>query len=165
MVTRACLRFTVLTAVRSGEARLARWAEVDLPGRTWTIPAARTKMNRVHKVPLSDQAIETLQAVRPLRRDADLVFPSPQKAGAPLSDMSLTKLLRDAGLADRATVHGFRSSFRDWCAEKAPDVPHAVCEQSLGHQSGSAVEKAYLRSDLFDQRRDLMDRWACYLAS
>ena len=165
MVTRACLRFVVLTAVRSGEARLARWAEVDLPGRTWTIPAARTKMNRVHKVPLSDQAIETLQAVRPLRRDADLVFPSPQKAGAPLSDMSLTKLLRDAGLADRATVHGFRSSFRDWAAEESPGTPFTVAEACLGHQSGSAVEKAYLRSDLFAQRRRLMAEWGAYLST
>ena len=164
-VVKAAIRFVVLTAVRSGEARLARWAEIDLPGRVWRIPAERTKMGRPHAVPLSDAALAVLRRVEPLRDGSGLVFPSPSRPGQPMSDMTLTKALRDTGLAASCTVHGFRSSFRDWAAEKAPDVPFTVAESCLGHQSGSAVEKAYLRSDLFDQRRDLMDRWGAYLAS
>ena len=159
---RACLRFVVLTACRSGEARLATWGEIDLDAGEWRIPAARMKTGVEHRVPLSDAALDVLASVRPLRSRADLVFPSPSRPGKPLSDMTLTKVLRDTGLADRATVHGFRSAFRTWASERT-SVPHAVAEAALAHQVGSAVERSYARSDLFEKRRGLMDQWAAFV--
>ena len=108
MSAKACLRFVVLTACRSGEARLATWAEIDIDAREWRIPAARMKAAAEHRVPLPEAALAALELVRPLRDQSDLVFPSPLRSGKPLSDMTLTKVLRDCGLADRATVHGFR---------------------------------------------------------
>ena len=160
---KACLRFVVLTACRSGEARLATWGEIDLDAREWRIPAPRMKTGIEHRVPLSDAALDVLASVRPLRSRADLVFPSPSRPGKPLSDMTLTKLLRDGGLSDRATVHGFRSAFRTWASERT-SVPHAVCEMALAHRVGSDVERSYARSDLFEKRRGLMDLWASYVA-
>ena len=115
---RACLRFVVLTACRSGEARGATWDEIDLEAREWRIPGERVKTGTVHRVPLSDAALAALKLVRPQRGESDLLFPSPLRPGKPLSDMTLTKVLRDSGLADRATVHGFRTAFRTWAAEK-----------------------------------------------
>ncbi len=159
---KACLRFTVLTACRSGEARKAAWLELDLEAREWRIPANRTKTGIEHRVPLSDPAVDVLESVRPLRGRADLVFPSPSRPSKPLSDMTLTKLLRDIGLADRATVHGFRTSFRTWTSERT-SVPHAVAEMALAHRVGSDVERSYARSDLFEKRRGLMDRWATHV--
>ena len=159
---KACLRFVVLTACRSGEARGATWAEVDLDAREWRVPAARMKMGIEHRVPLSAAALAVLEQMRPLRRPADLVFPSPVRPGQPLSDMTLTKVLRDTGLADRATVHGFRSAFRTWAAERT-SAPHAVCEMALAHRVGSDVERSYVRSDLFEKRRGLMDQWAQFV--
>ncbi len=159
---RACLRFVVLTACRSGEARLATWGEIDLDAREWRIPASRMKTGIEHRVPLSDAALDVLASVRPLRSRADLVFPSPSRSGKPLSDMTLTKVLRDTGLADRATVHGFRSAFRTWASERT-SVPHAVAEAALAHQVGSAVERSYARSDLFEKRCGLMADWARYV--
>lgn len=156
-----CFRFLVLTASRSGEARGAVWEEIDPEKREWRIPAARMKAGVEHRVPLSRAALQVLERGR-LRRDASgLVFPSPRKPGRPLSDMTLTKLLRDTGLADRATVHGFRSSFRDWAGE-CSDAPHAAMELSLAHAVGSAVERAYARSDLLAKRRVLMEQWATF---
>ena len=159
---RACLRFVVLTACRSGEARLATWGEIDLDAREWRIPASRMKTGIEHRVPLSDAALDVLASVRPLRSRADLMFPSPSRPGKPLSDMTLTKVLRDTGLADRATVHGFRSAFRTWASERT-SVPHAVAEMALAHAVGSAVERSYARSDLFEKRRGLMADWARYV--
>ena len=115
-----------------------------------------------HRVPLSDAALAVLEQSHPLRDDSDLIFPSPSKPGRPMSDMTLTKLLRAVGLGDRATVHGFRSSFRDWAAE-CTNAPHAVMELSLAHAVGNAVETAYARSPLLKKRRALMERWADYL--
>ena len=115
-----------------------------------------------HRVPLSDAALEVLESVRPLRDRFDLVFSSPVRPGKPLSDMTLTKLLRDVGLADRATVHGFRSAFRTWASERT-SVPHAVCEMALAHRVGSDVERSYARSDLFEKRRGLMTAWAAFV--
>ena len=157
---RACFRFVVLTACRSGEARAATWNEINTEAREWRIPASRMKTNAEHRVPLSDAALAVLELVRPLRDQSDVVFPSPLRAGRPLSDMTLTKVLRDTGLADRATVHGFRSSFRDWCAETGK--PREVAEAALAHVVGG-VEGAYFRSDLFERRRRLMDQWAAFL--
>ena len=159
---RACIRFVVLTACRSGEARGATWDEIDLQAREWRIPAARMKTGVEHRVPLSDPALATLGRVLPLRRRSDMVFPSPLRPGRSLSDMTLTKILRDTGLADRATVHGFRTSFRTWASERT-NVPHAVCEMALAHQVGSSVERSYARSDLFEKRRGLMDQWAAFV--
>lgn len=100
-----------------------------------------------------------LESVRPLLDRSELLFPSPSRPGNPLSDMTLTKVLRDTGLADRATVHGFRTSFRTWASERT-SVPHAVAEMALAHAVGSAVERSYARSDLFEKRRGLMVTWA-----
>ncbi len=159
---KACLRFVVLTACRSGEARLATWAEIDLEAREWRIPASRMKAAVEHRAPLADAALDVLESVRPLRGPADLLFPSPSRPARTLSDMTLTKILRDTGLAGRATVHGFRSAFRTWASERT-SVPHAVCEMALAHRVGSDVERSYARSDLFEKRRGLMDQWATYV--
>ena len=160
---KACLRFLVLTACRSGEARLATWSEIDLQAGEWRVPAARMKTGAEHRVPLSDAALEVLKSVRSLRDRSELLFPSPSRPGKPLSDMTLTKVLRDTGLAGRATVHGFRTSFRTWASERT-SVPHAVAEMALAHAVGSAVERSYARSDLFEKRRGLMVTWAEFVA-
>ena len=115
-----------------------------------------------HRVPLSEAATAALEAVRPLRDGADLVFPSPVRPGRPLSDMALTKVLRDTGLADRTTVHGFRTAFRTWASERT-NADHAVMELSLAHAVGSALERAYARSDLLAKRRRLMDQWGAFV--
>lgn len=159
---KGALRFTILTAARNGEVRGATWDEIDMDARVWRIPKGRMKANAEHRVPLSDEAMAVLEDALPLRDASGLVFPSPVKRGAPLSDMVLTKILRSTGLAERTTVHGFRSAFRDW-AEECTSADHAVKELSLAHTVGSAVERAYKRTDLFDKRRALMDQWAAYL--
>ncbi len=162
IAAKACLRFLVLTACRSGEARGATWDEIDTEAREWRIPASRMKGGAEHRVPLSEAAAAALEAVRPLRGPADLVFPSPSRPGRPLSDMALTKVLRDTGLADRATVHGFRTAFRTWASERT-NADHAVMELCLAHHVGTAVERAYARSDLLAKRRRLMDQWAAFV--
>ena len=159
---RLCLRFLILTAARSGEARGATWTEIDTEAREWRIPPDRMKGGVEHRQPLSDAAMAVLEQARALADGSGLVFPSPTRRGKPLSDMALTKLLRDNGLAERTTVHGFRSAFRDWAAERT-DVEHAIMELALAHQVGSAVERAYARSDLLEKRRDLMERWAFFV--
>lgn len=156
-----CFRFLILTAARSGEARGAAWSEIDLEGKVWAIPAERMKAKAEHRIPLSAPALEVLMEAAALRDDSGLVFPSPHKAGAMLSDMTLTKLLRNAGLAERATVHGFRSSFRDWCADTGK--PRELAEAALAHVVGG-VEGAYFRSDILDRRRPVMGEWADYLS-
>ncbi|MXW61436.1 MAG: DUF4102 domain-containing protein [Acidimicrobiaceae bacterium] len=157
-----CLRFAVLTAARSGEARNATWDEIDFGAREWKIPADKMKAASEHRVPLSDAAHEVLDRAKDCHDGSDLVFPSPLKPGRPMSDMTLTKMLRDAGLADRATVHGFRASFRTWALEET-DAPWAVAEAALAHSLGDAVQQAYIRGDAFAKRRELMDQWAEYL--
>ena len=160
MAAKLCFRFLVLTATRSGEARGARWAEIDFERRVWTIPAERMKTHVEHRVPLSEPALAVLEAARPLAENG-LCFPSPYK-GAELSDMALTKILRTTGLAERATVHGFRTSFRTW-AEECTGARWEIKELAIAHSVGNAVERAYARSDLLEQRRELMDAWAAYL--
>ena len=162
LATKFCLRFVILTAARSGEARQAVWAEIDLDARVWTLPASRMKSGREHRVPLSDAALAVLEQASVLRDDSDLVFPSPQGSGRALSDMALTKLLRDCDLADNATVHGFRSTFKSWAME-CTNYPWAVSEMALAHTVGSAVAVAYVRTDLFDLRRNLMDEWSAFV--
>ncbi len=153
---RACLRFLTLTAVRSGEARGATWAEIDTDERTWTIPADRMKGRREHRVPLSDAALATLETVRGL--DAGLVFPS--TTGRKMHAPRLRDAMKAAGLS--TTVHGFRSSFRTWAAERS-GATRDVAEMALAHAVGSTVERSYAHSDLFDQRRALMDQWSAFL--
>ena len=164
LASKHCLKFLVLTAARSGEARGATWDEIDLAGATWTIPGSRMKAGEEHRVPLSDQALDVLALARQLEDGSALCFPSPLRSGRMLSDMTLTNILRKSGLADRATVHGFRTSFKTWTMEQT-DAPWAVGEAALAHQLGGSVEQAYARSDLFDRRRVLMQRWADYLAA
>ena len=161
--SRLCFRFLVLTAARSGEARGATWDEIDIRDRVWRIPSGRMKAGVEHRVPLSDQALDTLRRARALDDNSGLVFPSPLKPGSPMSDMTLTKILRSTGLADRATVHGFRTTFKTWCMEQT-DTPWAVGEAALAHSLGSTTEQAYARSDLFERRRALMQLWADYAA-
>ena len=156
-----CLRFLILTAARSGEVRGATWPEIDLEAREWRILGERMKGGREHRVPLSDAARDVLVRARGLEDGSGLVFPSPTRTGRPLSNMTLTKILRDQGLADRATVHGFRCAFRDWCAETGK--PREIAEAALAHTVGG-VEGAYFRSDLLARRRALME-WAAFLSA
>ena len=158
-----CFRFLVLTAARSGEVRGATWSEIDFEKREWRIPANRMKTGTEHRVPLSGEALAVLEQAQILRDGSDLIFPSSVKPGTPLSNMTMTKILRDNGLAARTTAHGFRSSFRDWAGE-CTNTAHAVMELSLAHKVGSAVEQAYARSNLLAKRRDLMEQWAQYVA-
>lgn len=162
IASKLCMRFVILTACRSGEARRAAWGEVDLETATWTLSGERMKDGKPHRVPLSDSTLEVLGAAAAIYDRSGLAFPSPVSPGRPLSDMTLTKILRDNRLADRATVHGFRSSFRVW-AEERTSASHAAMELALAHAVGSAVEQAYMRSDLLEQRRELMQQWADYL--
>ena len=115
-----------------------------------------------HRVPLSGQAIDVLGKASALRDESGLVFPSPLRPGSPMADMALMQVLRSTGLAERATVHGFRSSFKNWTLEQT-DTPWAVSESALAHILGNSTEQAYARSDLFERRRSLMQLWADYL--
>ena len=160
---RLCLRFVVLTAARSGEARGALWSEMDLDQGLWTVPAGRMKGGLEHRVPLSGAALDVLSRARELFDGSDLVFPSPRRPGQPLSDMTLTKVLRDTGLASMATVHGFRSTFRDWGSETEAASDH-VLELALAHRPGNEVERAYARSDRLERRRPVMEAWGEFVA-
>lgn len=156
---RLALAFAILTAARSGEVRQARWQNIDLAAQTWLRPATIMKMGDAHTIPLSRPALAILERARRFQGGCDLLFPGMQ--GRPLSDMTLTKALRNAG-GEGATVHGFRSSFRDWAAEVMPHVPAIVPEMALAHKIRDATEGAYLRSDLLELRRDLMRAWGEY---
>ena len=158
------MRFQILTATRPSEARKATWGEIDLKAKTWTIPAARMKSSKPHRVPLSDEAMAVLKQARRLGPwgDSNPVFPSKLKPGKPLSDRALLTALETTGLKARTSAHGFRSSFRDWAAENGKD--RTTAEAALAHVVGG-VEGAYFRSDLFDRRRGLMNEWAAYLSS
>ncbi len=153
-----CLEWAVLTACRSGEARGATWSEIDLQARTWTIPASRMKASREHRVPLSDAALALLVSL-PRIVGNDLVFPAPR--GGVLSDATMGAVLKRLGVP--VTVHGFRSTFRDWCAEST-SYPQHVAEMALAHTIGDKVEAAYRRGDLFEKRVRLMDDWASWCA-
>jgi integrase len=157
-VSAHCLRFTILTAARSGEARGARWDEIDLDAATWTIPANRMKAGREHRVPLCDEAVEILEKMRGRRiGDSERVFSG--ERGGLLSDVSVNKTLH--GIAPDVTVHGFRASFRTW-AEEQTNYPRSVTEAALAHVNQNEVEAAYQRSDLFERRRELMQVWGNY---
>lgn len=152
------VEFVVLTAARSGEVRGATWAEIDLKEKVWTVPASRMKAAKEHRVPLSPAAITLLEAL-PRIAGTDLVFPAPK--GGLLSDMTLIAVLRRMDV--KATVHGFRSVFRDWCGEYT-NYPREVAETALAHSVGNAVEQAYRRGDALEKRRKLMEAWAGFCA-
>lgn len=156
-VAARCLEFIILTVARSGEARGALWSEIDLEACLWTIPAERMKMAEPHIVPLCADAITLLKSM-PRFEDNDLVFPGPR--GGVLSDVSVTKPLRAMGL--KATVHGFRSTFRDWCAETT-NYPREVAEKALAHSIPSEVERAYRRGGLLAKRTRLMADWCKFI--
>lgn len=149
------LQFTILTACRTSEVLGMTWGEVDLDARLWTIPAARMKGGVTHRVPLTDEMVRVLEGVKAL--GGDFVFRG-QKRGAPLSNMSMLMLMRRMECG-QFTVHGFRSTFRDWAGEEA-GAPREVAEAALAHQFGSDVERAYARSDLLERRRELMAAWS-----
>jgi integrase len=153
-VAARALEFVVLTATRSQEVRGARWPEVDLDSATWTIPAERMKAGKEHKVPLSEQALALLRAL-PRFTESDLVFPAPR--GGVLSDMALSAVMRRMKVD--AVPHGFRSTFRDWAAERT-NYPRDVAEMALAHTIGDKVEAAYRRGDLFTKRTQMMADWA-----
>lgn len=151
------LEFLILTAARSGEVLGATWAEIDLAAKVWTVPAARMKAGREHRVPLSARAVAILEAVKPLG-DGEHIFPG-QRTKRPLSGMAFEMLLRRMKVG--FTVHGFRSAFRDWCGE-ASTFPRELAEAALAHTVGDATERAYRRGDALEKRRKLMDAWAAF---
>lgn len=151
------LEFAILAAARSGEVRGATWAELDLDARTWTIPAGRMKAGKEHAIPLSDAALNILESL-PRMGGTDLVFPGTK--GQPLSDMTMAAVLKRMGRGD-LTVHGFRSTFRDWAGEIS-NHPREVIEHALAHQLKDAAEAAYARGTLYEKRRRLMADWARY---
>jgi integrase len=157
-VAALALEFAILTAARTGEVIGAKWGEVDLEKAVWTIPASRMKAGKEHRVPLSPRAVEILKAMQELRKE--WLFPAAR--GGAMSGMAMSMLLRRMQVD--VTVHGFRSSFRDWCAEST-GYAHEVAEMALAHTIDNKVERAYRRGDLFDKRRLLMDEWAAYCAT
>ncbi|AXI53541.1 integrase [Sulfitobacter sp. JL08] len=152
------LQFTILTAARTSEVLEMTWSEVDFDARLWTVPAARMKGGVEHRVPLTNEMLAILE---PLKAMASTYVFEGQKRHQPLSNMSMLMLLRRMGRND-VTVHGFRSSFRDWAAEDA-GAPRELAEAALAHQVGSDVERAYARSDLLDRRRALMEKWSLWI--
>ena len=150
------LEFTILTAARTGEVIGAKWSEIDLKAKLWTVPATRMKSGVEHRVPLSERALEIITK-QP--RDGELVFAG-RRAGAPLSNMSMLELMRDMR-GKGATVHGFRSTFRDWAAEQT-SYPNELCEIALAHVVSDKTEAAYRRGDMMERRRRLMADWAEY---
>lgn len=152
------LELTILSATRSNETLSAQWSEFDLDAATWTIPAARTKMKREHVMPLSDAAARVVRDLAD-KRMSDWVFPS-IRAKRPISNMAMTAVLKRMGIED-ATVHGFRSGFRDWCGD-ATNFPREVAEEALAHRVGDATERAYRRGSALEKRRSLMEAWSRY---
>jgi integrase len=155
-VAARALEFLILTAARRGEVIGARWAEIDLSGKTWTIPGERMKAGKEHRVPLSEAALAIVRTMAEIR-SGEFVFPN-DRVGRPLTSTALFYLLRGIGRGD-LTAHGFRSTFRDWAAESTA-FPTEVAEMALAHTVGAAVERAYRRGDLFVKRRQMMDAWA-----
>ena len=159
MPTKLAFEFLVLTAGRSVEVRVAEWTEIDWEAAIWEVPAARMKARRPHRVPLPGRAMEILRDASRFGDGQGLVFPS-ARSGNAASPTTFIALLRRLGIP--AVPHGFRSSFRDWVIEKT-STPWAVAEAALAHNVGTSTEAAYMRSDLFDQRRALMDAWSDYV--
>ncbi len=158
-----CVQFLILTATRSAEARGAAWTEIDTSKKLWTIPATRTKTKAECRIPLNDQALAVIERAALVRGDNPLIFPSSVKGRKkPMSEITLSTVLKSAGLSESATIHGFRSTFKTW-ADECTTAPHDIKEVSLGHTIGSAVMQAYSRSDLLEKRRALMQKWSDFL--
>jgi integrase len=154
------LEFAILTAARTSEVLGARWSEIDLNEKVWSVPAARMKMDRDHRVPLAPRAVDLLTSIKPPLVGADaFVFPG-AKPKRPLSNMAFLMLLRRMK-RDDITAHGLRATFKTWAAERTT-FQNEIIEASLAHVVGSKVEQAYMRGDLFDKRRQLMTEWADY---
>ena len=153
------MQFTILTAARTGEAIGAAWPEIDFDKAVWIVPASRMKGKREHRVPLSKAALEILRARHDVTAGTGFVFPG-AKRDTHLSDMAMFETLRRMGRND-ITVHGFRSTFRDW-VEESTNFASSVAEAALAHVVGDKVEAAYRRGDLFEKRRLLMNAWATY---
>lgn len=160
VASRAAMLFAILTAARSGEVRQSTWEQIDLKVGTWTRPASIMKMREPHVVTLNQAAVKLLSQYAPEDERRGLIFVGVR--GGVLSDMTLTKAMRSAGRKE--TLHGFRSSFRDWAAEQMPTVPAMVAEMALAHKVGSKTEQAYLRSDLRDMRKALLEAWGRYVS-
>jgi integrase len=148
------LEFLILTAARSGETLGARWDEIDLASKVWTLPEARMKSNRTHRVPLSPATLAILSA---LPREGEYVFPGSKRV-KPIHDAALLELMQRMGRGD-VTVHGFRATFRTWVAE-CTTFQRELAEAALAHVTGNEVERSYQRADLLERRRELMDVWA-----
>jgi integrase len=155
------LEFTILTAARTGEVLGAKWNEIDSAGLVWSVPAERMKGGREHRVPLPAAAIAVLERMRAMGQKSEFIFPNVSR-GHPLSNMAMLKMLERMGHPE-LTVHGFRSTFRDW-AEERTNFPREVKEAALAHTIKDKTEAAYRRGDLFDKRRRLMDAWAEFCA-
>jgi integrase len=160
-ITARALEFAIVTAARTGEVLAVRWQELDLDGAVWIVPANRMKARREHRVPLSARALTIVKKMMGL--SSEFVFPGAGGAGKPLSEKALWETLYRMKIKN-ATVHGFRSAFRDWCAERT-NYPNEVAEMALAHTVGDKVEAAYRRGDLFEKRRRLMDEWAKFCTS
>jgi integrase len=160
--TKLALEFLILTATRTSEVLGARWEEIDRGAKTWTIPSTRIKAGCAHRVPLSPRCLEILKCAETIADGGPYVFPG-RSPKAPLSNMVFLMLLRRLK-HDDITAHGFRSAFRDWAAERT-NVPRAVCEAALAHVVKDKAEAAYFRSDLFELRRKLMNRWATFASA
>ena len=158
-VSAKALMFTILTAARSGEVRGVLWSEINLRSGVWIVPAGRMKASKEHRVPLTPEAVALIG--KPGKAD-QLIFGNPIHPSRPLSDMALTSVLRKMGRSD-ITVHGFRSTFRDWAGETT-NFPREVIEAALAHQLKDKSEAAYARGDLYDKRRNLMEAWAAFVA-
>jgi integrase len=154
------LELCILTATRSGETLNATWTEFDLAKGVWTIPAIRMKAGQEHRVPLTARALEILKSLHKLKLKHNPHVFAGNAQGKPLSNMAMTMLLKRMGQTE-ITVHGFRSTFRDWASEQT-SFPHEVCEMALAHTIGNKAEAAYRRGDLFEKRRKLMDAWAAF---
>ena len=155
-----CLEFITLTAARVGEAINAEWDEIDLANRVWVVPSSRMKADREHRVPLSDAALAVLKVMQAIRQ-SDYVFPGTRQ-GRPVGENTPVRLAKQAA-GSNITVHGLRSTFRDWASERT-SFSREVAEMALAHAIPNAVEAAYRRGDLFEKRRKLMDAWAAYCA-
>ncbi len=156
---RLAFEFLILTAARTSEVLGATWAEIDLEAKTWTLAGVRMKTGRDHRVPLAPRAVKVLQRAKVLSAGGPYIFPG-RSTKKPLSNMAFFLLLRRLK-RDDTTTHGFRSSFRDWAAERT-NVPRAVCEAALAHSLRDKTEAAYHRTDLFERRRELMTTWAAF---
>ncbi|BDI61812.1 tyrosine-type recombinase/integrase [Qipengyuania nanhaisediminis] len=161
-VAASALDFLILTAARAKEVRLLTWDQIDLDEGVWNAPEELMKAGRAHRVPLTPDAVAILKSL-PREKASDYVFISATQPGHPMSNMAMTQLLKRMGRKEGVTVHGFRSTFRTWTAEECLDIPREIAETALAHSVGG-VEAAYQRGDYFNVRRNLMERWAAYLA-